>query len=81
MEKPRQYTAIPPTSDLNYWLFKPGQRGGRTTIFVPRDPDLHRRLKAAAWEVIQANLPYKLRARPSYKGTGQYKPAEGAAEN
>ncbi|SOD90245.1 hypothetical protein [Spirosoma fluviale] len=37
------YTSIPPTSDSVYWMLKSSD--GKTSIFVPRDKELDRRLK------------------------------------
>lgn len=43
MSKPA-YTSIPPTSDSNYWQLKFSD--GKTSIYVPRDRELDRQLKA-----------------------------------
>lgn len=37
------YTSIPPTSDTNYWQLKFSD--GKTSIYVPRDKELDRKLK------------------------------------
>ncbi|WP_248479936.1 hypothetical protein [Spirosoma liriopis] len=50
------YTAIPDTSDNNYWAIKCEPGDVRSTTFVPRDKELHQQLKSKAWAVIQASL-------------------------
>ncbi|GAB3946688.1 hypothetical protein GCM10028805_17610 [Spirosoma harenae] len=56
-----QYTSIPDTSDTNYWEVKPKAGNVRSTTFVPRDKELHQRLRVQAWAVIQATLSKKNR--------------------
>ncbi|QMW04991.1 hypothetical protein [Spirosoma foliorum] len=50
------YTAIPDTSDNNYWATKSEPGNVRSTTFVPRDKELHQQLKIKAWAIIQASL-------------------------
>lgn len=50
------YTAIPDTSDNNYWDTKSETGSVRSTTFVPRDKELHQELRVKAWAVIQASL-------------------------
>ena len=50
------YTSIPDTSDNIYWESKSVTNNVRSTTFVPRDKELHHRLKVKAWAVIQASL-------------------------
>lgn len=52
MDEPT-YTEIPDTSDSNYWESKTGDR---SVTFVPKDKELHLRLKRKAWTLIQASL-------------------------
>ncbi|SFF29816.1 hypothetical protein [Spirosoma endophyticum] len=49
------YTEIPDTSDSNYWIVTQHEQN-RSTTFVPRDKELHLKLKKKAWAVIQASL-------------------------
>ncbi|MBC3787801.1 hypothetical protein [Spirosoma utsteinense] len=55
------YTAIPDTSDSNYWELKIVQNNVRSTTFIPRDKELHQRLRVQAWALIQASLTKKNR--------------------
>ena len=57
------YTSIPDTSDSNYWESKTNDR---STTFVPKDKELHLRLKREAWTVIQASLAKKNRKGSNY---------------
>lgn len=50
------YTTIPDTSDSNYWESKSIKNNLRSTTFVPRDKELHQRLRVKAWVLIQASL-------------------------
>ncbi|MBD2755157.1 hypothetical protein [Spirosoma validum] len=50
------YTAIPDTSDNNYWTIKSVAGSVRSTTFVPKDKELHQQLRVKAWAVIQASL-------------------------
>lgn len=50
------YTSIPDTSDNAYWATKSEPGNVRSTTFVPRDKELHQRLKVKAWALIQASL-------------------------
>ncbi|MBD2702625.1 hypothetical protein IC229_18405 [Spirosoma sp. BT702] len=52
------YTAIPDTSDSNYWEFCSSDR---STTFVPKDKELHQELKRKAWALIQASQNKKNR--------------------
>ncbi|MVM28409.1 hypothetical protein GO755_00080 [Spirosoma sp. HMF4905] len=67
MDTITEYAQIPSTSDLNYWEVK--RRTGnysKSITYVPKDMELHRRLKTEAWEKIQAKLPFNLRSRIFY---------------
>lgn len=55
------YTVIPDTSDSAYWEPKIVQNSLRSTTFVPRDKELHQRLRVQAWALIQASLTKKHR--------------------
>ena len=57
----KTYTAIPDTSDADYWELKSEDGRARSKTFVPRDKELHLELKTQAWKKIQAALPGKLR--------------------
>lgn len=48
------YTDIPDTSDLVYWEIKLQDTQQRSTTFVPRDKELHQKLKKKAWAEIQS---------------------------
>ena len=50
------YTAIPDTSDLNYWEVKTTQDTHHSQTFVPRDKELHHRLKVQQRAEIDARL-------------------------
>ncbi|RZM24886.1 MAG: hypothetical protein EOO88_21300 [Pedobacter sp.] len=50
------YTAIPDTSDLNYWEVKITNEGNQTRTFVPKDKELHHRLKVEQRAEIDARL-------------------------
>ncbi|WP_093829598.1 hypothetical protein [Spirosoma endophyticum] len=50
------YTEIPDTSDSTYWESNSKTGNVRSTTFIPRDKELHLRLKKKAWAVIQAGL-------------------------
>ncbi|GAB4039537.1 hypothetical protein [Spirosoma jeollabukense] len=50
------YTEIPDTSDSAYWESNSKTDNVRSTTFVPRDKELHLKLKKKAWAVIQASL-------------------------
>ncbi len=54
------YTEIPDTSDTNYWTVTQNEQT-RSTTFVPKDKELHQRLKKKAWALIQASLTKKNR--------------------
>lgn len=58
MSEPKKtYTAIPDTSDRNYWRIKSESARDRLKIFEPVDKALHKELKAKLWAAIQARLP------------------------
>ncbi|AUD07003.1 hypothetical protein [Spirosoma pollinicola] len=61
------YTEIPPTSDLDYWQLKSNKDKLRT--YVPKDKELHLKLKREAWAKIQARLPVSLRSKINYSDT------------
>jgi hypothetical protein len=48
------YTEIPDTSDSAYWEIKTQDNQLRSTTFVPRDKELHQKLKKKAWAEIQS---------------------------
>jgi hypothetical protein len=50
------YTTIPDTSDLNYWEVKLTSGENRTKTFVPKDKELHHRLKVEQRTEIDARL-------------------------
>lgn len=50
------YTTIPDTSDLNYWEVKVTKGANQTRTFVPKDKDLHHRLKVELRTEIDARL-------------------------
>ncbi|WP_157816197.1 hypothetical protein [Spirosoma pollinicola] len=50
------YTAIPDTSDLTYWEVKITQDNHHSRTFVPRDKELHHRLKVQQRAEIDARL-------------------------
>ena len=49
------HTEIPDTSDSTYWLVTQNEHN-RSTTFVPKDKELHLKLKRKAWAIIQASL-------------------------
>ncbi len=51
------YTSIPPTTDSNYWLLKSSD--GKTSIFVPRDKELDRKLKVKFQAEVAARTSLK----------------------
>jgi hypothetical protein len=55
------YTAIPDTSDTNYWELKAASGQDRSQTFVPRDKELHQKLKTQAWKAIQTSLSHRNR--------------------
>lgn len=55
------YTSIPDTSDNDYWESKAVKDNVRSTTFVPRNKELHQRLRVKAWAIIQASLAKKNR--------------------
>jgi hypothetical protein len=50
------YTAIPDTTDLNYWEVKVMDGASQTRTFVPKDKELHHRLKVEQRAEIDARL-------------------------
>lgn len=50
------YTAIPDTSDLNYWEVKGTNETNQTKTFIPKDKELHHRLKVEQRTEIDARL-------------------------
>jgi len=50
------YTAIPDTSDLNYWEVNVTNEADQTRTFVPKDKELHHRLKVEQRKEIDARL-------------------------
>lgn len=50
------YTTIPDTSDLNYWEVKVTKGDNQTRTFVPKDKELHHRLKVEQRTEIDARL-------------------------
>ncbi|SFF35293.1 hypothetical protein SAMN05216167_15215 [Spirosoma endophyticum] len=58
----QQYTAIPDTSDNQYWIRTLNSQD-RSTTFVPRDKELHRLLKQNAKKLSQPASSYKKRAK------------------
>jgi hypothetical protein len=58
------YTAIPDTSDRAYWQLKTDDATHSLQRFVPVYPQLHRQLKAQAWQTIQTRLAKKVRPLP-----------------
>jgi hypothetical protein len=61
------YTAIPDTSDLNYWEVKTTDDTHRIRTFVPKDKELHHRLKLEQRAEIDARLAKaKQQARNQY---------------
>ncbi|AKD56929.1 hypothetical protein [Spirosoma radiotolerans] len=51
------YTSIPPTSDSVYWMLKSSD--GKTSIFVPRDKELDRKLKVKFQAEVAARTSVK----------------------
>ncbi|MFD2932709.1 hypothetical protein [Spirosoma flavum] len=51
------YTSIPPTTDSAYWLLKSSD--GKTSIFVPRDKELDRKLKVKFQAEVAARTSLK----------------------
>lgn len=56
MKSQSVYTAIPDTSDLNYWEVKLTNGPNHTNTFVPKDKELHHRLKVEQRAEIDARL-------------------------
>lgn len=50
------YTAIPDTSDLNYWEVNVKNGANQTRTFTPKDKELHHRLKVEQRTEIDARL-------------------------
>jgi hypothetical protein len=64
------YTTIPDTSDLNYWEVKTTDDMHRIRTFVPKDKELHHRLKLEQRAEIDARLAKaKQQARHQYGST------------
>ena len=57
----KEYTEIPDTSDSDYWQIKVTEGQLRSQTFVPRDKELHHRLKTKAWADIHAAQPRRRR--------------------
>ncbi|GAB2552650.1 hypothetical protein [Spirosoma humi] len=51
------YTSIPPTTDSVYWMLKSSD--GKTSIFVPRDKELDRKLKVKFQAEVAARTSVK----------------------
>ncbi|AUD05527.1 hypothetical protein [Spirosoma pollinicola] len=51
------YTSIPPTTDSVYWMLKSSD--GKTSIFVPRDKELDRKLKVKFQAEVAARTSLK----------------------
>ena len=51
------YTQIPDTSDSNYWI-KTENAKDNSTVFVPRDKELHCQLKEKAREANPVKILY-----------------------
>ncbi|MFD2572803.1 hypothetical protein ACFSUS_19335 [Spirosoma soli] len=53
----KNYTSIPPTTDNTYWEVKSSD--GKTSIFVPRDRELDRKLKIKFQAEVAARMSPK----------------------
>lgn len=65
--KPAQYTAIPPTTDTNYWRLRSSD--AKTKVFVPIDTELHRALliELASRRTKRVETLYPKRRNPVFR--------------